>query len=165
MRFLIILAAAVVVVTAPVEAANRNAVVRTRTLQPLVLTNTRPLDFGTMIIGTTAGTAVVNATTDARTRSGGVTLIGGGAPGAARFTLRGTPAINAVITIGPLPTLTHVAGPETLRVTALRLNGAATRRIPASGSLDVRIGGTLAVAARQRDGLYTGSFAVTVNYQ
>ncbi len=146
------------------DAATRAANGRARTLRPIVLTNTRALDFGTLITGATAGTVTVNPRTDARTRTGGVTLFGGGAPGAARFTATGTPAVNAFITIGTAPVLTRVSGSETMTVSNMTLNGATTRRIPASGVLDVRVGGRLNVAANQRDGLYSGSFNLTVDY-
>ena len=101
---------------------------------------------------------------DARTRTGGVVLVGGGTPGAARFTATGTPAVNAFITIGAAPLLTRVSGAETMTVSNLTLNGARTRRFPANGILDVRVGARLNVAANQRDGLYTGSVSLTVDY-
>lgn len=146
------------------DAASRAANGRVRTLRPIVLNNTRALDFGTLITGATAGTVTINPRTDARTRTGGLTLIGGGTPGAARFTATGTPAVNAFITIGTAPVLTRVSGTETMAVSNMTLNGGRTRRIPASGILDVRVGGRLNVAANQRDGLYSGSFNLTVDY-
>jgi Domain of unknown function (DUF4402) len=145
------------------DAATRAANGRARTLRPIALSNTRPLDFGTLITGATAGTVTVNPRTDARTRTGGVTLLGG-SPGAARFTATGTPAVNAFITVGTAPVLVRVSGTETMAVSNMTLNGARTRRIPASGVLDVRVGGRLNVAANQRDGLYSGSFNLTVDY-
>jgi hypothetical protein len=146
------------------EAATRAANGRARTLRPIALNNTRALDFGTLITGATAGTVTINPRTDARTRTGGLTLVGGGTPGAARFTATGTPAVNAFITIGTAPVLTRVSGSETMTVSNMTLNGGRTRRIPASGVLDVRVGGRLNVAANQRDGLYSGSFNLTVEY-
>ena len=146
------------------EAATRNATGRARTVRAIALTATRDLDFGTLVRGATGGTATVNPRTDARTRTGGVTLVGGGTPGAARFTAVGTPTVNAFITIGAAPVLTRVSGSETMAVSNMTLNGARTRRIPASGILDIRVGGRLNVAANQRDGVYTGSFALTVDY-
>lgn len=145
------------------EAESRAANGRVRTIKPITVTNTRPLDFGTMIVGATAGRVVINPRTDARTRTGGVTLAGG-TPSAARFAVTGTPAVNAFITIGSAPVLTRVSGAETMAVSNMTLNGTRTRRIPASGILDVRVGGRLNVAANQRDGLYSGSFNLTVDY-
>lgn len=145
------------------EAASRNALGRARTLRPIVLANTRALDFGTMIAGATAGTVTINPNTDARTRTGGIVLAGG-SPAAARFTATGTPGVNALITVGAAPVLVRAGGSETMTVNNMTLNGGRTRRIPASGTLDVRVGARLNVAANQRDGLYSGSFNVTVDY-
>jgi Domain of unknown function (DUF4402) len=158
-------AAAIVmaVASAPVDAASQSANGRARTLRPVAVINTRPLDFGTLIAGTTAGTATINPRTDARTRTGGIVLAGG-APSAARFTVTGTPAVNAFITLGPPPTLVRLSGTETMPVTNMTLNGGRTRRFPANGVLDVRVGGRLRIAANQRDGVYSGSFNLTVDY-
>ncbi len=150
-------------VTTTADGATRAANGRARTVRPLTIVNTRALDFGTIVRGTTAGTVTINANTDARTRGGGVVLAGG-TPGAARFTVTGTPDVNAVITLGPRPLLTRVSGTETMAVTALTMNGGRTRRIPATGTLLLGVGGRLAIAANQRDGAYLGSFAVTVDY-
>lgn len=149
---------------ASAEAATRSADGRAHTLRQITLGNTRGLDFGTLLRGTTAGTVTINASTDARSRTGGVVLAGGGTPGAARFTATGTPAVNAVITIGTAPIVTRVSGTETMAVSNMTLNGGRTRRIPASGVLDVRVGGRLNVAANQRDGLYAGTFNLTIDY-
>ena len=85
-------------------------------------------------------------------------------PSAARFTVTGTPTIIARITLGAAPVLTRVSGTETMTVSNMTLNGARDRRFPASGLLDVRVGGRLNVAANQRDGLYNGTLTVTVDY-
>ena len=147
----------------PTSAASVVANGRARTWKPITVTNTRPLDFGTMVVGPTAGQVVINPRTDARSRTGGVTLAGG-APGAARFIVTGTRAVNALITIGTAPLLTRVSGTETMTVSNMTLNGGRTRRFPASGVLDVRVGGRLNVAANQRDGLYSGVFSLTIDY-
>ncbi len=154
-----------IMVALPAQAAGSNARSTARMLRPIVLNPTRDLDFGTLITGPTAGTAVINPRTDARTRTGGVTLATGGSPGAARFGVTGTPNAAAQITLGPLPTITRAGGTETMRVTRLTLNGAVNRNFSAAGVLDVRIGGTLAVAANQVAGSYAGTYTVTVDYR
>lgn len=160
------LALAALVATGFAETANaatRAANGRARTLRPISLVNTTGLDFGRVIAGTTAGTVTIAAASGARTRTGGVVLLGG-TPASARFTATGTPAVNAFITIGTAPVLTRLSGTETMAVSNMTLNGARTRRIPASGILDVRVGGRLNVAANQRDGIYQGVFNLTVDY-
>jgi Mat/Ecp fimbriae major subunit len=159
---LIILASAV---ATQAQAAGSNAQGRARTLQSIAMTAARDLDFGTLIIATTAGTASINPRTDARTRTGGVTLAPGGSAGAARFTINGTPNAPVQITIGALPTLVRVGGTETMAVNRLTLNGGRNRNFSAAGGLDVRVGGRLAVPANQVAGAYAGTFTVTVDYR
>jgi Mat/Ecp fimbriae major subunit len=145
------------------EAATQGAVNRARTVRQIAIVNTRALDWGRLIPGATAGTATVNATTDVRTRTGGVTLAGG-TPQAARFTVSGTPTIVARITVGAAPVLTRSGGGATMNASNMTLNGGRSRRVPASGTLDVRVGGRLNVRANQADGLYTGTLTITVDY-
>jgi Mat/Ecp fimbriae major subunit len=147
------------------HAANRAAVTRVRTVQPITITVTHDLDFGRIVRGATAGTVTMNPRTDARTRTGGVTLLGGGTPGAARFVVNGTPSRPVQVTLGPRPTLTHVSGGATMVMNTLTMNGGINRTLTAAGTLDLRVGGRLVVAANQLDGLYIGTFTVTVDYR
>lgn len=147
------------------EAATRAAVTRVRTVRPIVITVTRNLDFGTMVNAATAGTVTIAPATDARTRTGGVTLLGGGAPGAARFAVNGTPSRPVQVTLGPRPTLTRVSGTETMTMATLTMNGGINRTLTAAGALDLRVGGRLNVAANQVPGNYVGTFTVTVDYR
>jgi Mat/Ecp fimbriae major subunit len=147
------------------EAATRAAVTRVRTVQPITITVTRDLDFGRIVRGPTAGTVTVNPRTDARTRTGGTTLVGGGTPGAARFVVNGTASRPVQVTLGPLPTLTRVSGGGSMAMNTLTMNGGINRTLTAAGTLDLRVGGRLVVAANQLDGLYTGTFTVTVDYR
>ena len=150
-------------VAVPADAASRAALGRARTLKPIVLVNSQALDFGRIVAGTTAGTVTINATSGARTRTGGATLLGG-TPTRALFTATGTPNVNALITLGAAPVLVRSGGTETMTVSNMTLNGARTRRIPANGALVIGVGGRLNLAANQRDGVYQGSFNLTVDY-
>jgi hypothetical protein len=69
------------------------------------------------------------------------------------------------VTLGTAPTLTRSGGTETMTMTALTMNGGINRTLTAAGTLDLRIGGTLAVAANQVAGVYAGTFTVTVDYR
>lgn len=137
--------------------------VRVVTLKPLSIVNTRDLDFGMMLSPTSAGTVVINPNTDARTTTGGVTAFGG-TPQAAQFYTYSTGNQYLQVSRGALPVLSRVGGGATMNVTNLTLNGAPMRYIGASGVLDLRVGGTLALAANQPEGSYTGSYAITVTY-
>lgn len=146
------------------DAATRSAALRVQTLRPLVINQTRDLDFGVVVRSGLAGRVTVNPRTDARTRTGGVTLVPGGTPGAARFAVTGTPATLAQITLGARPTLLRAGGGASMTMPALTLNGPRNRRFTAAGAMDVRVGGALAVGANQMAGSYVGTFSVTVLY-
>lgn len=133
------------------------------TLRPLSIVKLRDLEFGRLIAGATAGTVVINPVTDARATTGGVTAAGG-APLAAQFYTYGTANLVMQVTRGPLPVLSRAGGGATMNVTQLTLNGPTTRVLNATGLIDLRVGGTLAVGANQLSGSYSGSFNITVTY-
>lgn len=132
-------------------------------LRPLSIVNTDDLDFGTLLHGATAGTVIIDPFTDGRTTTGGVTAAGG-APLAARFVTYGGPLQTLQVNRGPLPVLTRVGGGATMNVTQLTLNGPVLRFLNAAGVVDLRVGGTMNVAANQLDGTYTGTFQIIVTY-
>lgn len=147
----------------PANAATQSGRANAVTLRPLSIVNTDDLDFGTILRGAAAGTVVINPSTGARTTTGGVTAAGG-TPRPAQFYSYATGNQLLQVTRGPLPVLNRVGGGATMNVTQLTLNGPVTRFIGPAGVLDLRVGGTLAVAANQLDGDYAGIFAITVTY-
>jgi hypothetical protein len=130
---------------------------------PLSVVRTDDLDFGTLIAGATAGTATVNASTDARTTSGGTTAAGG-APMAAHFTAAGRIGVLALIALPGSILLTRGGGTETMTVSSISSNGPTFRLFPGTATIDVAVGGTLNVAANQAVGVYAGNFVVNVFY-
>lgn len=161
---------------APAMAQATNTVdIRATLLGELSLLKTEDLDFGN-IAGTSAGTVTMTATASpACTASAGLvhsgecqpaTFIGKGQngrivrirkPTADRITLTG-PGANMTIT-----NLVLNGNPEltTINVTSgfsrFRINSA-------SGFFTFRLGGRLNVGANQLGGLYTGTFAIDINY-
>ena len=131
--------------------------------QPQVIVKTADLRFGTILRSNTAGTVTINATTDARTRTGGVTLVNNDG-GAARFTVNGRPSLLALISLGPAPVLTREGGGGSMNSSALTLNGSALRLLNLNGTMDLRVGGRLAVGANESSGRYSGTFTITVTY-
>ena len=132
-------------------------------LAPLSVVKTEDLDFGSLISSATAGTATVNASTDARTTAGGV-IPAGGAPMAAHFTAAGRVGALALIALPASITVTRGGGSETMTITSLSSNGATLRVLPLTGIIDVAVGGTLNVAANQVAGAYSGTFTVNILY-
>jgi hypothetical protein len=145
------------------QAATQTATAKAITLKPLSIVKLRDLEFGTLMPSTTAGTVIVDPTTDLRTTTGGVTAAGG-SPQAAQFYTYGTGNLILQVTRGPLPVLNRAGGGATMNVTLLTLNGPTLRVLNAAGLIDLRVGGTLAVSANQLDGSYAGSFDITVTY-
>ena len=132
-------------------------------LRPLTLTKLNDLDFG--YLGVTAnGTAIINPVTDALTTTGGVLSLGG-TPRAATF--RGVAQGSAVVIIR-VPNgginLVRVGGTETILLNAFTLDGQSKRAMAQAGIFDFKVGATLRPTAGQADGLYTGTFEVTIQY-
>jgi spore coat protein U-like protein len=121
------------------------------------------LDFGKLTV-TGAGTAIVDSSTDTVTTTGGVLLVGG-TPHAARFQAV-SPARNVVKISLPKKalTLTRVGGTETMTLDTWSINGATTRNVVSREQFEFRVAGTLHVNANQVEGVYLGTFDVTINY-
>jgi hypothetical protein len=132
-------------------------------IHPLTVTKLRDMDFGALSVGV-AGTAVLEPNANALTTTGGVASIGG-SPTCAQFV--GAAQSNSVVNIN-IPTntiaLKRVGGTETMTVSNFTLQGQSKRALAKAQSFTFRVGGTLNVAANQVEGLYTGTFDVTVQY-
>lgn len=147
---------------APV-AAPANPSAQAALMKPLTLTKLNDMDFG--YLGVTAnGTAVINPVTDTLTTSGGVLRLGG-TPRAAAF--RGAAQGSAVVIIripNGAVTLTRAGGTETIRLDTFTLDGQSKRTMAQAGVFDFKVGATLRPTAGQVDGLYSGTFDVTIQY-
>jgi hypothetical protein len=136
------------------------------------LVRTEDLDFGGMIASPAAGTATINPQTGARTLTGGVTDAGGAFR---RGEFQGSGAPNRVVTlaINPSPIVIANGAGQTMTINQLRVsvNGGGPQpfgpnhTIGPSGVITFGVGGRLNVAANQAEGVYTGSFSLTMNYQ
>jgi hypothetical protein len=132
-------------------------------IHPLTVTKLRDMDFGALSVGV-AGTAVLEPNADTFSTTGGVTRIGG-SPACAQFV--GAAQSNSVVNIKiPTNTITlkRVGGTETMTVSNFTLQGQSKRALAKAQSFTFRVGGTLNVAANQVEGVYTGTFDVTVQY-
>ena len=132
-------------------------------MRPLTLTRIADMDFGNL--GVTAnGTAIIDPVTDTMTTTGGVLRLGG-TPHAAIF--RGVAQGNAVVIIrvpnGGI-SLKRIGGTETILLDAFTLDGQSKRTLAQAGIFDFKVGATLRPTAGQADGLYTGTFDVTIQY-
>jgi len=145
----------------PASQATANA----RIYKPLTIAKVQNLDFGVIVLtGASFAGEVVSMTQAGAVTCGsnpGVLLTCSGAPQAARYHLVGTN--NATVTVSS-PGF-NLTGPGTLAFTP---NAPATVNLGAAGSttgVDFSIGGSITLASTTPDGVYSGTFAVTADYQ
>lgn len=132
-------------------------------LRSLTLTKLVDMDFA-WLGAAGAGTAVINPVSGAMTTSGGVLHLKGTAR-PARF--RGVASGSSVVIIR-VPTkpvlLTRSGGTETMSLGNFTLDGQSKREMAQAGVFEFQVGATLSVAAGQADGVYTGTYDVTIQY-
>jgi hypothetical protein len=132
-------------------------------IQPITIAAVNPLRFGVMARPTTAGTVTVS-TAGAITTTGGMvgnTAIaqGSSGPQAGTFRVSGDPGRQFFVALPASATVSKTGASMTITLfTVGALTGAPT------GSLDIAVGGTLAVQAAQSVGTYTGTYQVTASY-
>jgi hypothetical protein len=143
----------------PTAVANGQAVI----IYPVTVTKLQDMDFGFLAV-TTSGTAVLEPNADTFTTTGGATPVGGSAH-CAEFvgSSKDSAVVNIKVPTKP-STLTRVGGTETMTVSNFTLQGQSKRSLAKAASFTFRVGGTLNVAAAQAEGVYVGTFDVTVQY-
>jgi hypothetical protein len=147
------------------EAAPKSAVATgtSTIILPVTVTKLKDMDFGALS-RTAAGTAVLEPNADLLTTTGGVAAVGGSAHSAE---FAGAAASSSVVNIrvpNQPSTLTRVGGTETMTVSNFTLQGQSKRTLAKQTYFTFRVGGTLNVAATQVEGIYAGTFNVTVQY-
>ena len=132
-------------------------------MRPLTLTKLADMDFGYLGV-TAAGTATIDPVANSMSVTGGVIRLGG-TPHAARFA--GATRSSAVVNI-KIPNntilLTRVGGTQTIQLNAFTLDGQSKRTMAGAGVFEFNVGATLHPAANQMEGVYTGTFDVTIQY-
>lgn len=165
---------------APAQAQATSGTAQAVIVEPLGLVKVEDLRFGRMAVGPAAGTVTVDPSSGSCSTTGGV--VSGGGCGFAEFGGQGVRKLTVRIQI---PASATLAGPNGATMTASSFtlgaapdlaliggngnglgNGQRRYQISSStGIFTLRLGGQLSVGANQTPGLYTGSFAVTVQYQ
>lgn len=136
----------------------------------LKITKVSDLNFGSILKPTaTGGNILVNATTGARTKSGGDAILIGTAASRAQFTVDGEGGRVIGISVTPANpvTLTRVGGAQTLALTWTRsptgnltLGGSAGT----AGTGTFGIGGSIPLTTTTMNGQYNGTINITFNY-
>lgn len=145
--------------------ANANASASATIVSPLSISKTRDLNFGTIVANSeNAGTVTLATTSDATSSATtGVTMAPGSTSNTAVFAISGDANRTFNIT---MPATVTLAGPgiATMDIT-LTKNLSATNNALTGGTSTLYVGGSLAVAANQAAGAYTGEFNVAIAYE
>ena len=142
------------------EAAQITAAASANIAKPVALTKLQDMDFGTLLVTNYTGTRNV-----VMSRAGAVTcpteITCSGAPKQARFNVQGT---NRMVVLINVASTGLVSGTTTIPFTA---DVASSFTLTNSGSpgTDFNVGGSIQVADAPVEGVYTGTFAVTADYQ
>ena len=155
----LVLASSPAAAVSPASQATANA----KIYKPLTISKVQNLDFGVIVLGAGAwaGEVVSLSQAGALTCGGGTNLTCSGSPQVAKYHLVGTN--NATVTVSS-PGF-NLTGPGTLAFTP---SAPATVNLGATGSttgVDFSIGGSITLASTTPDGVYSGTFAVTADYQ
>lgn len=126
--------------------------------QALDLTETQPLDFGTVISSPAAQT--VNMDTNGN-RTGGINYNSGLSGQQGKFAVKGRPDTTVHISMDAGATL-HNENNQTMR--ASLIGSAPEIVLQQDGSGTFSVGGILNVAANQPSGEYTGTYTVRISY-
>jgi spore coat protein U-like protein len=153
------------------SAAVANGSATATVVSPITITKTADLSFGRFIPSAALGTVAVN-TDGTRSFTGGVVLsTGGTAAAAAKFDITGQASSTYTIAYSAGVSLTNGTGGSMALTQVSDLAGTggalatvATGTLSAGGAQSLYIGGTLAVAANQAAGNYTGAISATVDY-
>lgn len=158
-------ASAVQAAAAPVSATS-DATGEAIILVPLTLTKIDDLDFGSVIPSGVSGSVTINATSGARSFTGGVTGVPSAVGQRGYFGGAGSPSQQVIIAVTPPAALTSTTVPaDTIPVLAITLDGSPIRTIdPVARTFFFGLGGVLQINANQPEGLYEATFDVTAVY-
>lgn len=157
-------AAALLAVATPADAASVNAQAKAKVVKPLALKAIQDLDLGTVILGsgTWSGATVSLSRDGILTCSANVTC--SGATQVAVYNASGSKDQTVVVTA---PDVTLVSEADASQMLTLVVDAPATVTLTNSGArgTDFPLGGSISVDSTTPDGVYTGTFEVTAEYQ
>jgi hypothetical protein len=159
--------AATPALAAPVGPASgsRNATATARIIKPLVLTWEQDLDLGTILL---SGAGVWGGATVSITHGGvfsctNVNVTCSGTPQTARYNVAGTQGQIVNITAPNVTLVNQNDNTQTLLMTVSNPGTVTLTNAGVPGS-DFNLGGSITVSSATVDGVYLGTFNVTVDY-
>jgi len=135
-------------------------------VNPITISETRALHFGTLSVSAAGGTCIL-APAGTRTQTGGVTLTNFSPTAtSAAYTVTGSANLAYTITLpSSAVTVTRSGGSQTMTITAFTSSKAGNAGMLSGSATDsFTVGATLNVGSSQVAGLYQGNFNVTVAY-
>jgi len=149
---------------APVSAST-NANAHAKIMKPLQLVGTQDLDFGTLVISG-AGTQVMHVDQSAVLSGCGAVITCSGTAQDAVYNVKGTPNATVTVTVASPVVLTNANDGSTLNLTPDAPATVALDTNAASTGDNFDIGGSITIdSTTTTDGVYNGTFAVSVDYQ
>jgi hypothetical protein len=149
---------------APVTAST-DANAHAKIMKPLQLVGTQDLDFGTLVISGT-GTQVMHVDQTGALSGCGAVITCSGTPQTAVYNVKGTPNATVTVAVASPVTLTNANDGTTLALTPDAPATVALDTNAASAGDNFNIGGSITInSASTTDGVYSGTFAVSVDYQ
>jgi hypothetical protein len=149
---------------APVSAST-DANAHARIMKPLQLVGTQDLDFGTLVISG-SGTQVMHVDQTGAITGCGAVITCSGTAQTAVYNVKGTPNATVTVAVASPVTLTNANDGTTLDLTPDAPATVALDTNSASTGDNFNIGGSITIdSAATTDGVYSGTFAVSVDYQ
>jgi hypothetical protein len=134
-------------------------------MKPLQLVGTQDLDFGTLVISG-SGTQVMHVDQTGAITGCGAVITCSGTAQTAVYNVKGTPNATVTVAVASPVTLTNANDGTTLDLTPDAPATVALDTNSASTGDNFNIGGSITIdSAATTDGVYSGTFAVSVDYQ
>lgn len=131
-------------------------------VNPIAISSTQTLAFGMFAAG--SGGSVTVSAGGLRNAGGGVLLVPSGGGSAGSFSVTGDPSLTYAITLPANGVVVLTSGANTMAVDNFTSNPVLTGQLSIGGAQTLTVGATLSVGSNQPSGSYSGSYAVTVNY-
>lgn len=148
----------------PALAVTQNANVNATVVKPLTLTSQQNLDLGTIIVPRGSWSGATVGISAAGVFSCSAQVICAGAPQVARYKVTGT---NKAVVRITAPNVTLVNQSDSTKTLTLVVDNPGQVTLTSSGEPGnmFNLGGTISLSSTTAEGSYSGTFAVTVDYQ
>lgn len=149
---------------APAKAVTQNATVNANVIRPLTLVSQQDLDLGTIILKLGSWSGATVGISNAGTFTCNANVVCSGAPQVARYKVTGSNKMVVVITA---PNVTLVNQSDSTKTLVLTLDNPGHVTLTSSGEPGntFNLGGSITLSSTTAPGSYSGTLAVTVDYQ